>query len=60
MVITPAIWEMSPQNVRDRLQVVGKVRGVLYEGGLAAVELWVVRKQLTADDQMEPGASIGK
>jgi len=57
MVITPAIWEMSPQDVRDRLHVVGKVRGLLYEGGLEAVELWVVRKQLTSEDQMEAGAS---
>lgn len=44
MVITPEMFAMSPPEVQRQLQVVRRVRGLAYEGGVRPIELWVVRK----------------
>jgi 4-amino-4-deoxy-L-arabinose transferase-like glycosyltransferase len=46
LVITDHVWQKSPEDVRDRVEVVGTVRGLAYADRGRVVEVMVVRKRV--------------
>lgn len=44
IVLTGAVWDKTPQSVRQKFQIVSRVRGLAYGDGMKRVEVLILRK----------------